>query len=106
MTRFMYFVHASLQDILADDFDEELTVIDLLESVISNSANQKEAISKHIQSILLVKHLQPVSGTSQFTKSYITVKDSFTSRFIHDHSTSPATNDPEVTARYQNCLST
>ena len=52
---------------MADDFDEELTVVDLLESVISNSAQQKEAIAKHIQSILLVKHLQPVSGTSQST---------------------------------------
>jgi hypothetical protein len=47
---------------LADDFDDVLTAVDLLESVISTSAQHKEIIAKHIQSILLTKHLQPVSG--------------------------------------------
>ena len=47
---------------MADDFDHALTVVDLLESVISTSAKHKEVIAKHIQTILLTKHLEPVSG--------------------------------------------
>ena len=47
---------------MADDFDDSLTVVDLLESVISTSAKHMEAIAKHIQTILLTKHLEPVSG--------------------------------------------
>ena len=47
---------------MADDFDDSLIVVDLLESVISASAKHKEAIAKHIQTILLAKHLEPVSG--------------------------------------------
>lgn len=49
---------------MAGDFDEvpTVTVVDLLESVISNSAQHKEVIAKCIQSALLNKHLEPVSG--------------------------------------------
>ena len=49
---------------MADGFDEEQTAIDLLESVVSNSAQRKDIIAKHIQNILLVKHLEPAPGKS------------------------------------------
>ena len=48
---------------MSGDFDEVSTAVSLLESVISNLAKNKEVIAKHIQSILLVKHPDPVSGT-------------------------------------------
>ena len=47
---------------MADDIDDVLTAVDLLESVMSTSAQHKEVIAKHIQSILLAKHLKPISG--------------------------------------------
>ena len=49
---------------MADGFDEEQAVVDLLESVVSNSAQHKDIITKHIQNILLVKHLEPAPGKS------------------------------------------